>query len=133
MIRMTQNMDIVNSILSIPDVWQDIAPRDVEPFDVPYDSNTVYFLVNDADGVIIYHPFRDGWKIHPNFTPRKRGKKAFQAIEQSIQAMFECGEHVIYAEIDRGLPHVIWAAHYFGFKRIESNDRDLFVRRQCQA
>ena len=132
MITQTQNMDLVNSILRDPGIWYDIAPQGVEPFDSTYSTGLVYFLVNETDGVIIYHPFRDGMKIHPNIIPGKRGKKTFDAIEQSIQRVLEY-YHCIYAEIDPALRHVTWLARHLGFTLLEHNDRDLFVRRKYDS
>lgn len=126
-------MDLVNSILRTPDVWQDIAPEGVEPFDTPYRADLIYFLVNEVDGVIIYHSFRDGMKIHPNIIKQKRGKKTFAAIEQSIQVVFEMGCKTIYAEIDPTLRHVTWLARQLKFSLLESGSRDLFVRRNLDS
>ena len=133
MITSTTNMDIVNSILSIPEIWNEISPEGVEPFDVPYEPGVVYFLINDIDGVVIYHQYRDGLKIHPNVVPGRRGKEAFQAIEETIQAMFALGHRVIYAEIDPTLKHLVWTAKHMGFRLIEQGERDLFVRRLCHS
>jgi len=129
MIRRTYDMDIVNSILQHPDIWKDIAPEGIEPFDPPYLSDVLYFIVNDGDGVITAHPFRDGCKIHPNILPDKRGKLAYEAVEEACQAIFEHGYTSIYAEIDPKLRHVVMFAKTLGFKPLESDKRDLFIRR----
>ena len=125
-------MDIVNSILSHPDIWPQIAP-DIPPFDVAYMPDVLYFLMNEADGVVIFHPFRDGCKIHPNVLPEKRGKAAYQAVNDAIEEMFLRGITTIYAEIDRKLVHVTRFAKALGFKVLESNERDLLVRRKLDS
>lgn len=121
-------MAVVNCILQHPDIWRDIAPIGVEPFDAEYYDDILYFLFNWTDGVIIFEPFRDGMKIHPNIMPEKRGKKAFEAIEESIEAVFAMGCRAMYAEIDPLLRHVTWCAYRMGFKPIEQAERTLFVR-----
>ena len=123
MITETQDMVAVNEILKHPDIWKNIAPEGVEPFDTPYVPELIYHLVNDGDGVIVYHEFRDGLKIHPNML--RRGKMAYQAVEDSIQMT---GVNHIYAEIDPKLRHVVMFARRWGFTLLESGDRDLFVR-----
>ena len=132
MITRTTNMDMVNSILSHPVIWKDIAP-DVAVFEAPYDRNFLYFLMGEADGVIIFHPFRDGLKIHPNILPNKRGKKAYKAVEDACQEVFAMGCTSIYAEIAPELRHVISFARALGFKWFESGDRELFVRRKMDS
>lgn len=129
MITLTQDMDRVNSILH--KVWDEIA--DGEPFDVPSILGVAYYLVNDGDGVICFHPFRDGLKIHPTILPEKRGKLAYQAIEESIQQAFEHGWITIYAEIPTRLKHVIRCAKTLGFNLLESGERDLLVRRKLDS
>ena len=131
MITQTFNMDIVNSILSHPSIWPEIS--DVEPFDVAYMPDVLYFLMNEADGVVIFHPFRDGCKIHPNVIPEKRGKAAYKAVDDACKEMFSRGYPCIYAEIDRKLVHVIRFAKALGFNVLESNDRDLLVRRKLDS
>lgn len=133
MISQTTNMDLVNSILQTPDIWRAISPAGVEPFDSEYMSDCLYFVVNEADGVIIYHEYRDGLKIHPNIIPSRRGKKAFAAIEQSIQWVFDYNCRHIYAEIDPKLKHITWLARQLDFVLLERNDRDLFVRRKLHS
>lgn len=129
MITLTQDMEMVNSILH--KVWTEIAEG--EPFDVPPIFGVAYYLVNDGDGVICFHPFRDGLKIHPTILPEKRGKLAYQAIEESIQQAFEHGWTSIYAEIPTRLKHVIRFAKDLGFNLLESGERDLFVRRRLDS
>ena len=132
MISNTRNMDLVNSILCMPEIWKDIAPEGVEYFDSPYMPELIYHLVNECDGVIIYHGFRDGLKIHPNIIKAKRGKDTFRAIEQSIQMVLkDC--NVVYAEIDRELRHVTWLARQLKFSLLERGSRDLYVRRKLDA
>ena len=128
MITQTTDMDIVSSILSDPSIWYSISPDGVEPFDVPYDSQCTYFLLDDSAGVVIFHPFRGGAKVHPNILPQYRGKLAFKAVEQCIQAMFGNGYQGIYAEIDPKLRHVTMFARQLGFRLLESGSRDLYVR-----
>lgn len=125
MISLTQDMEIVNSILH--KVWDEIAYG--EPFDVPSICGVVYYVVNDGDGIICFHPFRDGLKIHPTILPEKRGKLAYQAIEESIQRAFDHGWLTIYAEIPTRLKHVIRCAKDLGFNLLESGERELLVRR----
>ena len=129
MIRRTYDMDMVNSILQHPDIWRDIAPEGIEPFDPPYLPSVLYFIVNDGDGVITFHAFRDGLLIHPNILPSKRGKLAYDAVEESIQMVFEAGWSCIYAEIYPKLRHVVMFARTLGFRLLESGKRDLFIRR----
>lgn len=133
MITETNNMDLVNSIIRHPDIWCEVAPKDVQPFDAPYMPSLLYFLVNETDGVIIFHQFRDGVKIHPNIIPAKRGKLAYKAVEDSIQEVFKMGHMHVYAEIDRSLTHVIRFAKTLGFALLESNQRDLFIRRNLDS
>lgn len=133
MISETNNMELVNSILSHPDIWTDIAPIGIDPFDTPYMPECLYFLVNDADGVIIYHPFFDGLKIHPNIVPEKRGKAAFEAVEESIQAVFGMGCKNVYAEIDPDLKHVIWFARQLDFSFCSYDGRNIYVRRDLDS
>ena len=133
MIRQTFDMDAVNLVLTHPDVWKDIAPEDMDPFDTSYLPGMVYFLVNDGDGVIMFHAFKDGLKIHPNILPSKRGRLAYIAVEESIQSMFDAGHQCIYAEIDRRLRHVVMFARQLGFRLLESGDRDLFIRRRLHS
>ena len=133
MITRTFNMVMVNSILTHPDIWKHIAPIGVDPFDSPYKPDVLYYLVNDGDGIITFHKYRDGIKIHPNILPSKRGKQAYIAIEESIKLMFDTGWHSIYAEIDPRLRHVTMAARHLGFRLLESGDRDLFVRRKLNS
>ena len=133
MITRTFNMDMVNSILTHPDIWKDIAPIGVDPFDSPYKADVLYYLVNDGDGIITFHRFREGLKIHPNILPSKRGKHAYQAIEEAIKLMFDFGWHSIYAEIDPRLRNVTMAAKHLGFRLLESGDRNLFVRRKLNS
>ena len=132
MITETNNMDIVNSILSHPDIWPEISP-DIPPFDVAYMPDVLYFLMNEADGVVIFHSFRDSVKIHPNVLPKYRGKAAYEAVNEAIEEMFSRGYPCIYAEIDRKLTHVIRFAKALGFNLLESNDRDLLVRRNLDS
>ena len=133
MIRQTFDMDQVNMILTHPDIWKDIAPDSMAPFNVPYVSDVVYFIVNDGDGVIVFHGFRDGLKIHPNILPSKRGRLAYIAVEESIQCMFDKGCACIYAEIDPQLRHVTLFARQLGFRLLESGDRNLFIRRRLHS
>ena len=133
MIRQTFDMDAVNQVLTHPDIWKDIAPAGQIPFDAPYLPYVQYFLVNDDDGVIMFHQFRDGLKIHPNFLPSKRGRLAYIAVEESIQCMFNAGHQCIYAEIDPKLRHVVMFARQLGFRLLESGDRDLFIRRNLDS
>lgn len=133
MIRQTFNMYAVNQVLTHPDIWKDIAPEDVAPFDTPYLPGVVYFLVNDDDGVIMFYAFRDGFKIHPNILPSKRGRLAYIAVEESIQCMFNAGHQCIYAEIDPKLRHVVMFAKQLGFRLLELGDRDLFIRRKLDS
>lgn len=128
MITETRDMATVNEILRHPDIWKHITPEGIEPFDTPYFAHYIYHLVNDGDGVIIFHEFRDGLKIHPAILPSKRGKMAYQAVEDSIQIMFRRGVSNIYCEIEPKLKHVIRFAKALGFKLLESGDRDLLVR-----
>lgn len=133
MISQTCNMDMVNSILSHPDIWPEIAPEGVEPFDVAYMPDVLYFLMNEADGVVIFHPFRDAVKIHPNILPKRRGKFAYQAVDEAINEMFARGFDTIYAEIDPKLKHVVSFAKRLGFRLIERGKRDIFVRRHLDS
>ncbi len=133
MITQTYNMDIVNSILSHPDIWPEIAPDGVEPFEVSYMPEVLYFVMNDGDGIILFHPFMDGTKIHPNILPEKRGKAAYKAIDEAIETMFKRGIDTIYAEIHPKLKHVISFAKSLGFRLLSTNDRHLFVRRNLDS
>lgn len=133
MIRQTFDMQAVNQVLTHPDIWKDIAPEYVQPFDTPYLPGVVYFLMNDDDGVIMFSVFRDGFKIHPNILPSKRGRLAYIAVEESIQCMFNAGHQCIYAEIDPKLRHVTLFARQLGFRLLESGDRDLFIRRKLNS
>lgn len=133
MIRQTFDMDAVNHILTHPDIWKDIARKNQLPFDTPYLPYVLYFLVNDGDGVITFHRFRDGLQIHPNILPSKRGKLAYDAVEEAIQIVFKDGCPCIYAVIDRKLRHVAMFARQLGFRLLESNDRDLFIRRKLDS
>lgn len=126
-------MDIVNSILQHPDIWKNVAPTLVKPIDIGYRPDVLHFLVNNGDGVISFHKFREGLKIHPNILPSKRGKLAYDAVEEAIQRVFGSGWPCVYAEIDPKLKHVTLFARQMGFKLIESNDRDLFVRRRLDS
>ncbi len=133
MIRQTNDMEAVNGILAHPDIWSQVAPEGIETFNMPYFGEWLYFIVNEDEGVIIFHPYLDGWKIHPNIIPERRGKAAFRAIDESVKAVFEMGCHSVYAEIDRSLKHVTWAAKQLGFNLLKSGDRDLFVRRNLDS
>ena len=126
-------MELVNSILCIPEIWEEVAPEGVEPFETPYIPSCTYFLVNETEAVIIFHPFRDGTKIHPNFPKKHRGKIAYKAIEASCQEMFDRGYSSIYCEISVELKNVVHAAKHLGFKLLESGDRELFVRRRLDS
>lgn len=132
-ITLTYNMAIVNSILQHPDIWKDIAPEGVVPFDICAVPGVVHFLVNDGNGVISFQQFRDGVKIHPNIVPSKRGKRAYAAIEESIQLAFESGCPCIYAEIEPRLKHVSMLARKLGFNLLESGERDLFIKRKLDS
>lgn len=132
MISQTFDMELVNDIFHHPDIWQDIVPAGVSVFDVPYMPGVVYFLVNHTEGVIAFHPFMDGVKIHPNILPINRGKKAYQAVEESIVFMLK--EHRnIYAEISAELKHVIRFAKHLQFKVIDTGDRVLLIRRRMDS
>ena len=133
MITRTFNMDMVNSILTHPDIWKDIAPIGVDPFDIPMPHDVVFFEILNGQGIISFHEFRDGLKIHPVVLPESRGKQAYIAIEESIKLMFDFGWHSIYAEIDPRLRHVTLAARHLGFRLFESGDRDLFIRRKLNS
>lgn len=133
MITQTYNMDIVNSILSDPDIWPYIAPKGIEPFQIDYIPGVEYLLVNDGDGIIALHHYRDGIKIHPSILPHKRGKIAYDAVEEACQKVFDNGWHNIYAEIDRKLTHVVRFAKHLGFNLLESGDRDVFIRRKLDS
>lgn len=133
MIRLTFDMGVVNYVLQHPDIWKDVAPVGAEPIDIGYRPDVLHFLVNDGDGVISFHKFRDGLKIHPNILPSKRGKLAYKAVEEAIQRVFESGWPCIYGEIDPKLKHITLFARQMGFKLIESNGRDLFVRRRLDS
>ena len=133
MIRQTFDMDAINSILHHPDIWKDIAPDGCEPFDTPYCPDILYYLVNDGDGVITVHPFRDSCKVHPNFPMNRRGKVAYDAVEEVCQKLFDLGYPSIYAEIDRKLRHVTLFARQLGFRLLESGNRDLFIRRNLDS
>ena len=128
MIQQTVDMEMVNSILSDPGIWPHIAPEGMEPFDTPYMPGLIYFLVNETDGVIVFHPFGDGLKIHPNIVPSKRGKLAYIAVEESIQRMFDSGWSSIYCEIPVRFKHVMWFAKALGFKSMNTDDPQLLVR-----
>ena len=134
MITLTDNMDAVNAILQHPDIWKNIAPPGVEPFDTPFRPDVLYFLVNDGDGVITFGTFRDGVKIHPNILPDKRGRIAYQAVEESVQTVFAEGVDSVYAEIPHALRNVTLFARQLGFKLIESGKaEDLFIRRNLDS
>ena len=133
MIQQTFDMDAVNLVLTNPEIWKDIAPQHMTPFDTLYLPNVTYFIVNDGDGVILFHCFRDGFKIHPNILPSKRGRLAYIAVEESIQCMFEDGCMSVYAEIDPKLRHVVMFARQLGFRLLESETRDLFIRRRLHS
>lgn len=133
MITMTCDMDMVSSILWRDEIWEVIAPKGTERFSIPYQDECFYFLVNEGDGVIIFHPFEDGVKIHPNILPEKRGKKAYKAIEESVREVFEMGYRNVYAEIPKELKHVIWCAKALGFKTLQSGDKHLLVRRRLDS
>lgn len=133
MIRLTLNAKEVDAVLHRPEIWSAIAPPGVAPFSVADGPSAKYFMVNDGDGVICFHKFRDGLKIHPNFLLEKRGDLAYKAIEESVQKMFSWGYSSIYAEIDPKLRHVRFAAVSLKFKLIEKNDRYLYVRRRLDA
>ena len=133
MIRQTYDMEQVNMVLAHPDIWKDIAPDNAAPFDAPYLPHVTYFMVNDSDGVIMFHPFRDGVKIHPNILPSKRGRIAYIAVEEACQSMFNAGHLSIYAEIDPKLRHVTLFARRLGFRLLELGDRDLFIRRKLDS
>ncbi len=128
MISDCASMDMVNSIFQHPDIWPVISPPNTALFDVSYEDGHIYHLVNDGDGIIFYHEFRDGMKIHPNILPNKRGKLAYEAVEESIQKVFELGYRSIYCEIAVELKHIIRFARALDFNWIESNDRELFIR-----
>lgn len=132
-IKATNDMDIVNEIFAIPEIWDAIAPEGEDQFDIPYDPEIVHFLVNDRDGVISFHSFRDGVKIHPAIVPSKRGKIAYEAVEAACVEMHARGYRNIYAEIDRSLRHVIRFAKQLGFRHLASRDRDLLVRRKLDS
>jgi len=132
MIAQTVDMEIVSEILSHPDIWPNIAPPGVEPFAMPYLPGVTYFLVNHTDGLIAFHQFRDGVKIHPNILPEKRGKLAYDAVEESIQVMFSQYRN-IYAEISKELVHVIRFAKALKFKTIETGDRIIMIRRRLDS
>lgn len=129
MISLTQNMDIVTTILWTPEIWDAISVEGTEKFHVPYQDDCMYYLVNDTQGVVIFHPFKDGLKIHPNFPKKHRGKVAYKAIEQSIQDVFRQGCGVVYAEVEPELKHVIWCAKALGFKSMDG----LLVRRKLDS
>lgn len=131
MIRPTQDMTEVNRILHHPSIWKDIA--DGEPFDTPYLPDVLYLMVNNDEGVITFHRFRDGLKIHPNILPEKRGKMAYQAVEDAIQYVFSLGWTTIYAEIDVRLRHVIRFAKDLGFNSIDVGSRNLLTRRRLDS
>ena len=133
MITETRDMVAVNAILKHPDIWKYITPEGIEPFDTPYFPHYVYHLVNDGDGVIIFHEFRDACKIHPNILPEKRGKMAYQAVEDSIQLLFSQGLKKIYCEIDANLKHVIRFAKALQFRVLETGNRILLVRRKLDG
>jgi len=128
MIDLTHDMVAVNRILMDDAVWPDIAPEGAPPVFMKELPEAIYFLVNRGDGVIIYHPFRDGMKIHPNFLLEKRGGTAYKGIQESIEAMFSWGYPILYAEIDRKLRHVRFTAVSLKFKLIEKSDRYLYQR-----
>ncbi len=119
----TTDMTLVNPILY--EIWDEVWP-DTDKFDVPYRQECTYFL--GGTGVVIFHPFRDGVKIHPNFI--LRGKRAYEVIEAAVQEMFRRGHNSIYAEIDVNLRHVQHAAAHLGFERLEAGKRILYRRQQ---
>lgn len=134
MITLTDNMDAVNAILHHPDIWGDISPPGVVPFDTPFRADVLYYLVNDGDGVITFGLFRDGVKIHPNILPDKRGRIAYEAVEESIQAVFDEGVRCVYAEIPRALRNVTLFARQLGFKLLDTGKaEDLFIRRNLDS
>lgn len=128
MITLTEDMEVVNSILQNAEIWKDIADEGVAPFDIPHKPELLYYLVNKTEGVIIVHTFREGCKIHPNILPDKRGVSAYKAVEEVCQELFALGIPSIYAEIDRQLKHVSLFARHLGFKMIGLRDRGLFIR-----
>ncbi|MCH8134755.1 MAG: hypothetical protein IIB77_02105 [Proteobacteria bacterium] len=133
MISLTTNMDAVNAILQHPDIWPDIAGG-IAPFDTPFLPHVLYFLVNDGDGVITFHDYRDGLKIHPNILPSKRGKLAYDAVEEAVQTVFSRGCPCVYAEIPRLLRNVTLFARQLGFNLLETGKAvDLFVRRNLDS
>ncbi len=132
MIRETIDMELVNHVLTHPDIWKDIAP-DVPAFDAPYLPYCHYFLVGDCAGVVIFHEFRDSIKIHPNILPAYRGKQAYRWVEESIQAMFDRGYPSIYAEIPYKLRHVIRFAKALKFNHLEDGDKLLLIRRKLDS
>ena len=90
--------------------------------------------MNDDDGVITFHVFRDGVKIHPNILPEKRGRIAYEAVEEACQAVFDEGVQCIYAEIPHALRNVTLFARQLGFKLLESGpSEDLFIRRNLDS
>lgn len=129
MIYQTYDMSVVNSILQRPEIWEQIS--DLPLFDVPYDPSCMYFLMDG--GVIIFHPYSDGLKIHPNVLPEKRGKNAYKAVEESIREMFDRGYKSIYCEIPVELKHVIRFAKTLGFRLLMTGERKVFVRRKLDS
>lgn len=129
MIYQTYDMEAVNAILGHPAIWDEIST--VPIFDVPYMPECVYFLMDG--GVIIFHPFADGMKIHANILPEKRGKLAYDAVDEACKEMFRRGYHSIYCEIDVRLRHVMRFAKHLGFRLLHRGERDVLVRRRMDA
>lgn len=124
-----EDIDVINSILQHPDIWENIA-GDVEPFDTPFMHEHAYFIIGDNQGLVIYHKFLDGVKIHTNILPEKRHGASYEAINETMQHIFDLGITRIYAEIDDKFPNVIKAAIVNGFSMLSSDERNLFVKEQ---
>ena len=129
MIYQTFDMEAVNAVLTHPDIWEEIGGGELT--ELPYVPCCLYFLMDG--GVIIFHPYGDGMKIHANVIPEKRGKHAYDAVEQSIQEMFRRGHRNIYAEIDVNLRHVYRFAKHLGFRLLHRGERDVLIRRRWDA
>lgn len=113
MIRRTNNIDEINSVLKHPDIWPNIADDDVdiEEF-LPPIADDMHYLF--SDGILfILHPEGDALQIHANVIKDKRSEAKQAANDALFYGFNVLGAESIIAKIPDKYANVVRFAELF--------------------
>lgn len=112
----TKDIEEIKKVLFHPEIRECIS-NDKYPdvVDIPVGGKYKYiagYIGDDIIGVMVYHKFKDGLKVHIQVLPeyRKEHSKEFARIVAG-----ETKNAIIYSEVPVCYPNVIRFAEWFGF------------------